>query len=226
MSAARNCIARNCNAKKKHNIHLARCYTWGIHKEQHTLFRAYTRDIHTQRVTHASNLVLLQMACCLNNTGTVYAVAFEARMMPTVCGDRGGGVAIRKMMGKRRSCSTCTHAKIYIRKCLPAIPRTNQTIQGQSFCENENENHTHVQLGLLCIGPVCGWQQEMLDSRENLNASTTRIYDRHPQHTPQQQPGTQTHNNTYRTPESPTMPIAMPAAKPASPHAKPEPKWA
>jgi hypothetical protein len=34
---------------------------------------------------------------------------------------------------------------------------TNQTVQSQSLSENENQNHTDEQLGLLCVCPAsCG----------------------------------------------------------------------
>jgi hypothetical protein len=35
-----------------------------------------------------------------------------------------------------------------------AWPLTNQTVQCQSLSKNQNQDHTHKQLGLLCVGPA------------------------------------------------------------------------
>lgn len=36
----------------------------------------------------------------------------------------------------------------------PKTELTNQAVQGQSLSENENQDHTHEQLGLLSVGPA------------------------------------------------------------------------
>jgi hypothetical protein len=40
--------------------------------------------------------------------------------------------------------------------CLMPQPLTNQAVQCQGLSENEDQDHTHKQLGLLRVGPAAG----------------------------------------------------------------------
>lgn len=181
--------------------------------------------------------------------------ALDARMMPTARGDNhntshaqaGSTESVQDAQPTRPSPPASLPVEAgpapntpFKKKGQPP-PLTNQTIQSQSLSKNQNQDHTHKQLGLLGIGPVklgrggvwgkayaAGHQDEHGPQRCGIALpcrAARRAQQSQQSFTPRHKPRS-TGTGPHLTPASPTMPMAMPAPRPARPQARPPAKCA